>query len=114
MCTVIFDAVDVFEEFYILVKNHKVERRIGTRAFRFYVALAYLPAEKEKSRPDHTILPHGIENIPPRFAINYRNKFMLEAADIVVTFVQHSCLDSRKHDDVIVEKNAVNAENSLF
>ncbi len=23
-------------------------------------------------------------------------------------------LDSRKHDDVIVEKNAVNAENSLF
>ena len=39
MCTVIFDAVDVFEEFYILVRNHKVERRIGTRAFRFYVAL---------------------------------------------------------------------------
>ena len=23
-------------------------------------------------------------------------------------------LDSRKHDDAIVEKNAVNAENSLF
>jgi hypothetical protein len=61
VCTVIFDAVDVFEEFYILVKNHKVERRIGTRAFRFYVALAYLPAEKEKSRPDHTILPMGLK-----------------------------------------------------
>ena len=52
-----------------------------TRAFRFYVVLAYLPAEKESPCAEHDFLPDGIENIPPRFAINYRNKFMLEAAD---------------------------------
>ena len=34
-----------------------------TRAFRFYVVLAYLPAEKENPRADHAILPDGIENI---------------------------------------------------
>ena len=28
-----------------------------TRAFRFYIVLAYLPAEKEKPRAGHTILP---------------------------------------------------------
>ena len=52
-----------------------------TRAFRFYVVLAYLPAEKESPCAEHDILPDGIENIPPRFAINYRNQFMIEAAD---------------------------------
>ena len=36
-----------------------------TRAFRFYVVLAYLPAEKEKPRADHTILPDRIKKIPP-------------------------------------------------
>ena len=105
MCTVIFDAVDVFEEFYILVKNHKVERRIGTRAFRFYVVLAYLPAEKESPCAEHDILPDGIENIPPRFAINYRNKFMIEAADIVVTYVQHSRGGAAKYKRLAEKKN---------
>ena len=76
-----------------------------TRAFRFYVVLAYLPAEKEKPRADHTILPDGIENIPPRFAINYRNKFMPEAADIVVTFVQHSWGGAAKYKLLAEKKN---------
>ena len=76
-----------------------------TRAFRFYVVLAYLPAEKEKPRADHTILPDGIENIPPRFAINYRNKFMVEAADIVVTYVEHSWGGAAKYKLLAEKKN---------
>ena len=79
-----------------------------TRAFRFYVVLAYLPAEKEKPRADHTILPdlsEKIENIPPRFAINYRNKFMLEAADIVVTYVKHSWGGAAKFKLLAEKKN---------
>ena len=87
---VILDLIDNegANEFY--VGNHGNFDRMAiavlselseTRAFRFYVVLAYLPAEKENPRADHTILPDGIENIPPRFAIHYRNKFMLEAAD---------------------------------
>ena len=38
---------------------------------------------------DHTILPDGIEDVPPRFAISYRNKWMLEKADYVITYVTH-------------------------
>ena len=79
-----------------------------TRAFRFYVVLAYLPAEKEKPRADHVILPdlsEKIENIPPRFAINYRNKFMVEAADIVVTYVQHSWGGAAKYKLLAEKKN---------
>ena len=77
-------------------------------AFRFYVVLAYLPAEKEKPRADHTILPdlsEKIENIPPRFAINYRNKFMLEAADVVVTYVKHSWGEAAKYKRLAEKKN---------
>ena len=79
-----------------------------TRAFRFYIVLAYLPAEKEKPRADHTILPDlsvKNENIPPRFAIHYRNKFMVEAADIVVTYVQHSWGGAAKYKLLAEKKN---------
>ena len=76
-----------------------------TRAFRFYIVLAYPPSEKESPCADHTILPDGIENIPPRFAINYRNKFMIEAADIVVTYVKHSWGGAAKYKRLAEKKN---------
>ena len=76
-----------------------------TRAFRFYVVLAYLPEKKKKTRADHTILPDEIEDIPPRFAIHYRNKFMLEAADIVVTYVKHSWGGAAKYKLLAEKKN---------
>ena len=61
-----------------------------TRNIRFYVVLAYPPTEKDTDYLAHTVLPDGIETVPPRFAINYRNKFMLENADFVITYVTHS------------------------
>ena len=79
-----------------------------TRAFRFYVVHAYLPTEKEKPRAEHDILPdlsEKIENIPPRFAINYRNKFMIEVADIVVTYVKHSWGGAAKYKLLAEKKN---------
>ena len=76
-----------------------------TRAFRFYVVHAYLPTEKESPCAEHDILPDGIENIPPRFAINYRNKFMIEVADIVVTYVKHSRGGAAKYKQLAEKKN---------
>ena len=76
-----------------------------TRAFRCYIVLAYPPAEKEKPRADHTILPDEIEYIPPKFAINYRNKFMIEVADIVVTYVKHSRGGAAKYKLLAEKKN---------
>ena len=60
------------------------------RCIRFYVVLAYPPTEKDANYLLQTVLPDGIETVPPRFAINYRNKFMLENADFVITYVTHS------------------------
>ena len=64
-----------------------------------------LPAEKERPCADHTILPDWIENIPPRFAIHYRNKVTIETADIVVTYVQHSWGEAAKYKRLAEKKN---------
>ena len=53
---------------------------------KYYVVLAYMPI-KNDTPDEHTILPEGIETVPRRFAINYRNKWMLNKSDIVVTYV---------------------------
>ena len=57
-----------------------------TYPIKYYIVLAYMPGKNDE--PDeHSILPEGIETVPRRFAINYRNKWMLTKSDIVVTYV---------------------------
>ena len=56
---------------------------------RFYVVLSYFP-KKETDNSEYTVLPEGIEGVPPRFAISYRNKRMIEHSDYVVTYVTRS------------------------
>lgn len=58
----------------------------------FSVVLAYLPMHKT----DHdlyshcSILPEGLELVPPKFAIAQRNRWMLEHADHCICYVNHS------------------------
>ena len=35
-------------------------------------------------------LPEGIESVHPRYAITWRNRWMLDRADFVVTYITHS------------------------
>ena len=60
---------------------------------RYAVVLAYLPGKKQEfdyeDRSD-TIFPEGFENVHPRYAISYRNRWMVEQADAVVTYVTKS------------------------
>ena len=57
---------------------------------RYAVVLAYLPGKKaEYEDLSDTILPEGIESIPPRFAISWRNNWMLKQSDYVVTYITH-------------------------
>ena len=58
---------------------------------RYAVVLAYMPAEH--SGPvdySDTMLPEGIELVHPRYAISWRNNWMLQQADFVVAYVGHS------------------------
>lgn len=56
----------------------------------YAVVLAYLPGKKnEYDDFSDTILPEGIETVHPRYAIEWRNRWMLQRADFVVTCIAH-------------------------
>ena len=56
---------------------------------KYYIVLSYVPKQKTENS-ERTILPEGIETVPLRFAISYRNKWMIEQSDYVVTCVNRS------------------------
>ena len=59
----------------------------------YAVVLERMPLKRsEVDNQDYsdTILPEGIETIHPRFAISWRNKWMIERSDYVVAYVTHS------------------------
>lgn len=79
-----------------------VLREIGAvYPIRYYIVLAYLPKEKTDSS---TLFPEGIETVPKRFAINFRNKFMVEQSDIVVAYITHSFGGAAKFVEMAVKK----------
>jgi len=59
----------------------------------YSIVLAYIPIkqiENSAISEFNTILPEGIENVPLRFAISWRNKWMLKQSEYVVTYVTRS------------------------
>lgn len=56
----------------------------------YAVVLAYMP-EKKKEPDDisDTIVPEGLEFVHPRYAISWRNEWMLKRSDYVVTYITH-------------------------
>jgi uncharacterized phage-like protein YoqJ len=69
--------------------RRQLENLSKTYPIKYYIVLAYMPS-KNDTPDEHSILPEGIETVPRRFAINYRNKWMLNKSDIVVTYVTHN------------------------
>lgn len=68
----------------------RVLRELSDRyPIRAYTVLAYLPVGENGVSNDllPTILPERIETIPRRFAISFRNKWMIAQSDYVVTHV---------------------------
>ena len=82
----------------------------------YSVVLAYLPGEKTEYEnyytEEETLLPDGIEVGPARFAIDRRNKWMVEQADYVITHVTHSWGGAAKFKELAEkkEKTVINIE----
>lgn len=71
--------------------RRQLENLSQTYPITYSVVLAYLPTKKNKyDKLTNTIYPEGIESVPKRFAISYRNKWMIQQADAVVTYVTHT------------------------
>ena len=66
--------------------------------------LAYLP-KNDGEDYSYTVFPEGIELVPKRFAINFRNKWMIEQSDMVIAYVKHSFGGSSKFVEMAKKKN---------
>ena len=79
-----------------------------THGISYEIVLAYLPRQEDPlCDTDHTLLPEGIETVPPRFAIEYRNKWMIDHSDIVITYVHRSFGGAAKFKELAEKKNKV-------
>ena len=57
----------------------------------YAVVLAYmLGKQTEYDDYSDTMLPEGIESVHPRYAISWRNNWMLKQSDYIVTYITHS------------------------
>ena len=58
----------------------------------YSVALAYLPTHKEDCDiyRGHSFYPEGMEIGPAKFAIERRNKWMIDASDCCVCYIDHT------------------------
>ena len=66
----------------------QVRRVLSKLGVRYAVVLAYLPKAADGDLGD-TMFPEGLELVHPRFAIDRRNRWMLERSEYVVTYVRH-------------------------
>lgn len=73
----------------------------------YNVVLAYMPAEKEEWNPyefGETMLPEGIESVHPRYAISWRNKWMVSEADVVIAYIAHSWGGAARYMEMAAKK----------
>ena len=73
---------------------------------RYAVVLAYLPKGKSDEFADYsdTMLPEGIELVHPQYALAWRNKWMIDQSDYVVTYVTHGWGGAAKYAEMAKRK----------
>ena len=91
--------------------RHQLEDLSQTYPITYSVVLAYLSTEKNKyDNLTNTIYPEGLETVPKRFAISWRNKWMIQQSDVVVTYVTHNFGGAAQFKDVAKRMNKLTIE----
>lgn len=70
---------------------------------KYSVVLERVPEKKNEfdlNDYSDTMLPEGIENVHPRYAINWRNRWMIKQSEYVVAYVTHSWGGAAKFVDI--------------
>lgn len=70
----------------------------------YAVVLAYMPIYSNVQLPTQTVYPDGLENTPPKFAIDKRNRWMVQKCDFAITFVTHTFGGAAKYKDICIKK----------
>ena len=77
--------------FDAIVRSILRELKIEYQQINYAVVLAYMPGKQTEydDFPD-TMIPEGIESVLPRYAISWRNNWILRQSDYVVTYITHA------------------------
>ena len=73
--------------------------------------LAYMPGIKSEFDTGYekleTLYPDGLEKVPKRFAIDWRNKWMVQQSDYVISYVRHSFGGAAKYMELAKRKKKI-------
>lgn len=84
-----------------LIKLNKIYPYI-----KYLSVLAYMPNNNDRyTNYSNTIYPDCIENVPPKFAISKRNKWMIEHSETVICYVKHTFSNAAQFLDFGKRKN---------
>ena len=98
-------------QFDAMVRRTLRELQAEYPYINYAVVLAYMPGKSTQHEGDSdTMLPEGIESIHPRYAIAWRNHWMLERSDYVVTYIIHAWGGAAKYRDkaLMGQKHVIN------
>lgn len=57
---------------------------------RYAVVLAYMPGQQDEYEDySDTMLPEGIEEVHPRYALDWRNRWLLRESQYIVCYIHH-------------------------
>ena len=77
--------------FDVIVRSVLRELKEEYPQINYAVVVAYMPGKQtEYDDYSDTMLPEGRESVHPRYAISWRNNWMLRQSDYVVTYIPHS------------------------
>lgn len=78
--------------FDLMAQRALRELRLEYPNINYFVVLSRMPIEKKFGNCDdsNTLVPTGLENVPPRFGIEHRNRWMLAHCDCVIAYVKSS------------------------
>lgn len=78
-------------DFDYMVQNKLKHLKLLYPHIKCFTVISYIPAKHNKTGTDlDTIYPDGLEKTPPKFAINKRNRWMIDKSDFVVTYVKYT------------------------
>ncbi len=75
-------------DFYTRAALRQLQQKYS---IRYAVVLAYMPGEMTEYE-DHsdTMLPEGIEEVHPKYAISWRNDWLLRQSNFVIAYIHHN------------------------
>ena len=101
-------------QFDAIVRNVLRVLKMDYPSINYAVVLAYMPGKKSEYE-DHsdTMLPEGIEMVHPRYAISWRNNWMLRQSEYVVTYITRTWGGAAQYTAKAkrLKKNVINLHN---